>query len=110
MISTLVALLFMIVELSKVFGANPDPNLEHLQIWSTFFRLMDSVATLVLAHLMSNAWLPAKARAYLSKTTDSGSHVRSGPHPHLVIAASAPLLSGNGYHRSVKTSSKVDAL
>jgi hypothetical protein len=69
MCSTLTTLLAMCVELTTVFGENPDPSLEHIQIWSTFFPLLDTVMTIILPHFLSTAWIPAKARKYITRPT-----------------------------------------
>jgi len=95
MASTLVALLFMTVELSVVFGETPDPSLEHLQVWSTFFPLMDSIATICLSHVLSNGWMPLKLRGYLAKI-DTTTHRSTAPDSK----GGSPNAIGNS-HRSI---------
>jgi hypothetical protein len=64
-ISTLISLLFMTIERSIVFGSNPDPNLEHLQIWSTIAPEIDTFVTVLGVHLLTTSWIPPP----ITKTT-----------------------------------------
>ena len=70
--STLIALIFMAVELSIVFGDSPDPNLEHMQIWATIFPTIDVFVTVVASHTLTTAWIPSPIRKRIisSKTKD----------------------------------------
>jgi hypothetical protein len=73
MSSTLAALLAMCIELSTAFGEHPDPSVEYIQIWSTFFPLLDTIVTITMPHFLSNAWLPRKIRHFLVHRSSHGS-------------------------------------
>jgi hypothetical protein len=55
MTSTIASLTVMTVEFTIAHGSSPDPGLEHLQIWGTFFPMLDTILTVILPHVLDHA-------------------------------------------------------
>jgi hypothetical protein len=106
MCSTLFALIFMTVELSIVFGATPDPNLEHMQIWSTIAPEIDTFITVIASHVLTTAWIPHPLRkrlVHISSKTGPNSPAKSSPS---VRIQSSPVHESRSIAASVRHSSK----
>jgi hypothetical protein len=57
MFSTCASLVIMTVEFSIANASASAPELDHLQIWATFFPMIDTMLTVVLPHFLTNAWM-----------------------------------------------------
>jgi hypothetical protein len=74
-VSTLSSLIFMSVMLSAVYGEDPSPKTEYLQIWATVVPLMDACLTIFLSHLLSDIWIPIRIKTFIhSRSSKLQSH------------------------------------